>query len=216
MPSEYLEPPAVGGDARPSPHHAARRAVVRSDDPDVDAELTNVLGRVVRLAAGRRRTHDRTPRPRHRRCSPPTSGTVSHGQSRCSPGASRRRAVHVVTTASLAARPRRTRPRVRSEAFRSDLPIETEDAELFVENSWSTTTSWSAWLTLDLVMTVPWCVMTTLAQADLPADNGILQTVAWRTSSTSPGSARTRRSVYGLVTSGGKVSVGESISLAPR
>ena len=63
---------------------------------------------------------------------------------------------------------------------------------------------------LHLVMSVPRCVMTTLAQDDLPADKGILQTVARENRFDIPGLGPSSCvGVYGLVSAGGAIAVGD-------
>ena len=65
--AEYLEPPEPGREAPPVRITLPDGAVVRSDDPGVDAALTNAARSVGTSGErGARCTHDRGPRPRHR------------------------------------------------------------------------------------------------------------------------------------------------------
>jgi uncharacterized protein YcbX len=89
--------------------------------------------------------------------------------------------VHLVTTATLA-RLGQLYPEGRFEArrFRPNIVVRTdEDVAGFVENEW---VGKEVRLGADVVLAItdncPRCVMTTLAQGDLPKDSGILRTAA--------------------------------------
>ena len=219
--AEYLEPPDPGREAPPVRITLPDGAEVRSDDPGVDDALTSALDRPVRLATaatGPPMIEDLAPDIEV--IAADVRGTVSRGQiALLAPGTFFDAApVHVVTTSSLAALAA-ANPASRFEParFRPNLLIETA-GDGFVENAWvDHNLTVGRDVTLHLLMSVPRCVMTTLAQADLPADKGILQTVARVNFIDIPGlGSNPAVGVYGLVTSGGQVSMGESISLAPR
>ena len=92
--------------------------------------------------------------------------------------------VHLVTTSTLN-RLRELYPQGRFEVrrFRPNIVIETaSSANAFVENEWiGRTLSIGEQARLKVIAPCPRCVMTTLAQADLPKDPGILRTVALHT-----------------------------------
>jgi uncharacterized protein len=86
--------------------------------------------------------------------------------------------IHLLTTATLD-RLRELYPKGRFEAarFRPNLVIETpEGTEGFIEQSWTGKTVTIGEVQLSITGPCARCVMTTLAQGDLPKDSGILRT----------------------------------------
>ncbi len=116
--------------------------------------------------------------------------------------------VHVMTTATLD-RLRELYPQGRFEVrrFRPNVVVETSNgAKDFVENAWiGRTVRIGEGVRLSITGPCPRCVMTTLAQGDLPKDSGILRTAA-RHNEVNVG-------VYASVLRGGKVRRGDAISL---
>jgi uncharacterized protein YcbX len=116
--------------------------------------------------------------------------------------------VHVLTTATLD-RLRELYPQGRFEVrrFRPNVVVETADgAHGFVENAWiGRTIAVGDEVRLGITGPCPRCVMTTLPQADLPRDVGILRTAA-RHNQANVG-------VYASVVRGGRVRRGDAIRL---
>jgi uncharacterized protein YcbX len=116
--------------------------------------------------------------------------------------------VHVMTTATLD-RLRELYPQGRFEVrrFRPNVVVETfGGVSGFVENAWiGRTVRIGEEVRLNITGPCPRCVMTTLAQGDLPKDSGILRTAA-RHNEVNVG-------VYAAVLRGGKVRRGDAISL---
>jgi hypothetical protein len=116
--------------------------------------------------------------------------------------------VHVLTTATLD-RLRALYPAGRFEVrrFRPNMVIATADDEAdFVENGWiGRTLAIGDAVRLSVTGPCPRCVMTTLAQGDLPRDVGILRTAA--------GHNQANVGVYASVSQGGEVRRGDSVRL---
>jgi len=216
--AEYLEPPVAGDDPAPVRITLPDDTTVRSDDRDADDALSRALGREVRLQT-------RAP-------DAPTiedlaadvedipaavRGTVHEGQiALLSPPGTffDCAAVHVMTTSSLAA-VAAAYPGGRFDPmrFRPNVLVDTGSAGGFVENAWvGGPLRVGADAVFDLVMSAPRCVMTTLAQADLPADKGILQTIGRENRFDIPGLGPSScLGVYGMVTASGAVTAGDPV-----
>ncbi len=202
-----------------------------SDDPGVDDRLSAVFGRPVRLVtvapegstylavwpdidgvipddfkqqnqvAGRGRRH--ADRPRARAASPPgTFFDVS--------------ALHVVTEATLR-RLGEVAPESRFavERYRPNLVLDAGD-EPFAENGWSGSalTVGDELQALVLLPTMR-CIMTTLAQGDLPRDANVLRTVAAQNRIEIPGLGTwSCVGAYAAVTTSGDVRVGDEVAAA--
>jgi uncharacterized protein len=87
-------------------------------------------------------------------------------------------AVHLVTSGSVRELTRHA-PQSRFDAhrFRPNLVVDTDD-DGFVETGWQGQILQIGSVQLRVSITVPRCVMTTLAQGDLPADRDVLRTIA--------------------------------------
>lgn len=145
---------------------------VTSGEPGADAALSRFLGRAVEL----RWALDAPPTRETAR-----AGGVEAGLSRAAPAGTffDYAPVHLLTTATLAALAARA-PGSRFEAprFRPNLVIDTGVAAGFVENAWpGRALRLGEGLRLQVIDPTPRCVMTTLAQGDLPADPAVLKTV---------------------------------------
>ncbi len=116
--------------------------------------------------------------------------------------------VHLLTTATLD-RLRMLYPQGRFESrrFRPNIVVETGNSEKdFVENAWiGQRLAIGDAVRLGITGPCPRCVMTTLAQGDLPHDAGILRTAARHN--------RASVGVYAMVLQGGKVRRGDSVRL---
>jgi hypothetical protein len=116
--------------------------------------------------------------------------------------------VHVLTTATLN-RLRALYPAGRFEVrrFRPNMVIGTaNDGAAFVENAWiGRTLAIGDAVRLNVTGPCPRCVMTTLAQGDLPRDAGILRTPAQHN--------QANVGVYASVLQGGEVRRGDSVRL---
>ena len=116
--------------------------------------------------------------------------------------------VHLLTTSTLD-RLRALYPEGRFEVrrFRPNIVVNTADGEEgFVENGWiGRTIAIGDSVRVSITGPCPRCVMTTLAQGDLPKDAGILRTAA-RYNGANVG-------VYASVLQGGRVQRGDSVSL---
>jgi uncharacterized protein YcbX len=116
--------------------------------------------------------------------------------------------VHVLTTATLD-RMRELYPQGRFEVrrFRPNVVVQTTDgARDFVENAWiGHTLAIGDTVRLAITGPCPRCVMTTLAQGDLPKDPGILRTAAQHN--------QVNVGVYASVVRGGEVRRGDAIRL---
>jgi hypothetical protein len=130
--------------------------------------------------------------------------------------------VHLVTTATLE-RLKELYPQGRFDQrrFRPNLLVSTADAQAgFVENGWvGKTLAVGDSVRLAVTDPCPRCIMTTLAQEDLPADPGILRTAA-RHNSLVGGEARgpdgayaASVGVYARVLSGGTVRRGDPVRI---
>jgi uncharacterized protein YcbX len=115
---------------------------------------------------------------------------------------------HLLTTATLD-RLRELYPQGRFEIrrFRPNIVVETAtDGKDFVENNWvGKTVAIGDTVRLSITGPCPRCVMTTLAQSDLPRDPGILRTAAQHN--------RANVGVYASVLQGGRIRRGDSVRL---
>jgi MOSC domain-containing protein len=184
--ASFAKPPASDADLPPVRISLPDGDEVSSDDDDVDARLSGVVGREVTLARtapedatfeeywpdmegvspdGHR---DTVTRERLGIAAPP--GTFFDAA-----------ALHLLTTATLD-RLRALHPAGRFEVrrFRPNLVVTVDGgAEDFVENEWvGRTVTLGASARAVVLAPVPRCVMTTLAQGDLPKDPSILRTPA--------------------------------------
>ena len=203
--ASFLEPPDPES-AEPPPARIALPdgTTVRSDDPGVDDAISRAIDRPVRLRAGA-----------------PEKWVIDDEQIALlsPPGTFFDAApVHVVTTASLAALAAAS-PTSRFDVrrFRPNVLVAVDETG-FVENDWvDTSLQIGAEVALHLVMSVPRCVMTTLAQDDLPADKAILQTVTRENRIDIPGMGPNPCiGVYGLVTANGEIACGDRVEVRPR
>ena len=115
--------------------------------------------------------------------------------------------LHVLTTGTLD-RLRELNPRSRFEPrrFRPNLIIDTGDRKGFVENDWiGKTIAIGPEVRIQVTGPCPRCVMTTLAQADLPKDPEILKTVAQHN--------HVQVGVYASVVQAGTIRIGDTITV---
>jgi hypothetical protein len=195
-------------------------AMVSSDDPGVDDVLSAVVGRGVRL--------ERTApaEPVLEEYWPDMEGLSPEGNrdmltdermaSEAPPGTFFDLAsVSVLTTATLD-RLAELYPQGRFDVrrFRMNLIVEVDD-DGFVENDWiGRTLAVGDGVSLSVIAADPRCVMTTLAQGDLPKDPGILRAAAQHNRVEIPGSGSYPCvGVYATVASGGRVQRGDSLAL---
>jgi len=116
--------------------------------------------------------------------------------------------VHVLTTATLdGLRVRYPEGRFEIRRFRPNVVIEaTNGGTSFVENAWiGHTLAIGDAVRLSVTGPCPRCVMTTLAQGDLPRDTGILRTAAQHN--------QANAGVYASVLQGGEIRRGDSVRL---
>jgi uncharacterized protein len=126
-------------------------------------------------------------------------------------------AIHLVTSATLA-RLAEVYPAGRFEArrFRPNLVVETPGLEGFVENDWVGRQLLIGDVRLNVIIPSPRCVMTTLAQGDLPADAGVLRAAAQhnRVMIQPVGVEMPSVGVYAVVEQGGSIRKGDEVLLA--
>jgi uncharacterized protein YcbX len=115
--------------------------------------------------------------------------------------------LHVLTTGTLD-RLRELNPRSRFEPrrFRPNLMVDTGDKKGFVENEWiGRTIAVGPEVRLEVTGPCPRCVMTTLAQADLPNDPAILKTAAQHN--------EVRVGIYTSVVRTGTIRIGDTVTI---
>jgi uncharacterized protein len=115
--------------------------------------------------------------------------------------------LHVLTTATLdELRALNPESRFEPRRFRPNLIVDTGDKKGFVENDWiGKTLAIGADVRILVTGPCPRCVMTTLAQGDLPKDPGILKTAARYNEA--------RVGVYASVVQAGAIQVGDTVTL---
>ncbi|MGI8961313.1 MAG: MOSC domain-containing protein [Bryobacteraceae bacterium] len=186
--------------------------VVNSDQPDVNQILSNVLKRDVTLASA-----SPNPRPATAEEYWPDIPGLDHRDTVTDFGLPEgtffdAAVVHLLTTATLN-RLHELYPQGRFETrrFRPNMIVETADGEAnrkddFVEDAWiGKTLAIGDAVRLSITSPCFRCVMTTLAQGDLPKDAGILRTPAQH--------HKAAVGVYAAVLQGGKVRRGDSVRL---
>jgi uncharacterized protein YcbX len=103
---------------------------------------------------------------------------------------------------------------VRVERFRPGLVIDTGATTGFVENDWAGRTARLGDAVIELSVASPRCVMTTLAQHELPRDLAILRTLARHNRITMEGlGAYACLGIYAEVVTPGEVRVGDPLAL---
>lgn len=114
--------------------------------------------------------------------------------------------VHIITTSTINYL-RKLAPESRIEArrFRPNIVIEVPDKEDFVENDWIGKTLTFGNVQLKISQETKRCVMTTLAQGDLPKDPNVLRSIV-RNNAGSFG-------VYASVVKAGRVSIGDRFEI---
>jgi uncharacterized protein YcbX len=115
--------------------------------------------------------------------------------------------LHILTTATLD-KLRELYPSGRFEPrrFRPNLIIDTPEQTDFVENQWiGHTLSIGPEVKIEVTGPCPRCVMTTLAQGDLPKDAGILKTAARHN--------QVRVGVYASVVQGGTIRIDDTVTI---
>lgn len=155
--------------------HMPDGAIVRADAPDVDARLSEAAGTPLTLVR---------------------EAAISHFDSA---------PVHVLSTSSLRWLAARTgSDSVDARRFRPNIVLETPGAEL-VEDAWIGRTLRIRDVELVVTKRTERCVMTTMAQADLPADPSVLRTLAAQNEAC--------LGVYATIARIGSLAVGDAASL---
>jgi uncharacterized protein YcbX len=206
----YLEPPRNGSKLPAVRLTMSDGAIVTSDQPDVTRILSGAFGREVRLAEAL--GEGASPPAQAEEYWPDMEGlehrdTVTDFEL---PSGTffDLATVHLLTTATID-RLRALYPEGRFEArrFRPNIVVSTGvDQQGFVENEWiGRTMAIGDEVRLRISGPCPRCVMTTLAQADLPKDPGILRTAAQHN--------QANVGVYAEVLAGGTARRGDPVAL---
>jgi uncharacterized protein YcbX len=198
---------------------------VAADDPDVDDRLSAYVGRPVELAS------EAPTRSRYLAVWPEIDG-VMPDDDRAAIGIGNEddgtltdlqlamaspsgtffdvAALHVVTTSTL------SHLGFPSERFRPTVVIERDEASPFVENDWGTgATMTLGGVTASGLFPTMRCIMTTLAQGDLPRDNGVLQRIARENRVDLPGfGVWSCVGAYLSVSQPGRIAVGDTVAVA--
>ncbi len=200
----FVEPPTLGEALPPVRITLPDGTSILSEQPDFNRRLSQVLGREVVLSRATLAS------PRLEQFWPQVEGFAS--QPRVTEEAMPPRTffdlapLHLLTTATLG-RLADLYPQGRFDArrFRPNLVIEPAHAQHdFVEHRWiGQTLTIGEQVRLQITGACPRCVMTTLPQADLPADLGILRTAARHT--------QANVGVYASVLHGGTIRLGDAI-----
>jgi uncharacterized protein len=114
--------------------------------------------------------------------------------------------VHIITTSTINYL-RKLAPESRIEArrFRPNIIIEVPDTDSFIENDWVGKTLTIGSVQLKISQETKRCVMTTLAQGDLPKDSNVLRSIV----ANNVGCF----GVYASVVKPGRVSIGDKIGI---
>jgi len=98
--------------------------------------------------------------------------------------------------------------------FRPNVVVEVDGAPGFPENDWVGRTLAFGDVRASVFLSAPRCVMTTLAQEELPNDAGVLRAIARHNRFDIPGLGPSSCvGVYALVTAGGAASVGQPVEV---
>jgi uncharacterized protein len=185
---------------------------------DVDAALSNLLGRQVRLDQPSLGTDDM-----YESEWPEVEGlALSNVSMDFAVAMSTEKgtfadlaALHLITTSSLrhlAALAPASEIDIRR--FRPSIVIDTGDTEGFVENDWAGRTGKIGGATITFGTAAPRCIMTTVEQGDLPRDTTVLQTLAKHNRQGLFGAGNFAcLGVYAEVAAGGEIAVGDSLVL---
>ncbi len=122
--------------------------------------------------------------------------------------------LHILTMASIAHIQERAGDSViNSDRFRPSILIDTADAEGLIENDWEDRTATIGGATIQFGSTAPRCVMTTRAQAGLPRDKNVLQTIAAQNKRPFGGFGDfPSLGIYAVVVDPGPVAVGDALT----
>lgn len=226
--ARYVEEPAAGAPLPAVAIDLGGGRSARSDDPDVDAQLSAHLGRSVRLTtvapdgAGYLAVWPQIEGvlPEDMRASgigEEADGTLTDlPVGLAVPGSFFDvAALHVVTTSTLRHLGEvAPASRFAVERYRPNAVIDV-DAAPFVENGWTgATAQLGSAVTASVMMPTMRCIMTTLAQGDLPRDPGVLQAVAQHNRIELPGLGTwSCVGAYASVLTGGRVAVGDAVAV---
>ena len=230
--AEFLEEPVAGGAAPSARITLPDGTVVTSDDPNVHAVLSNFLGREVTLAdaAPQGSTFEETwpdiegmapsefiDSTRVRSDEGEAVSDLALGLA-AAPGSFFDLApIHVVTSSSLDELSRlQPGSRFVSQRFRPNVVIDAPAAG-FAENGWvGATLRLGAEAAVSVMMPTMRCVMTTLAQGDLPDDRAILRTATDHNRIEISGLGHWACvGAYASVVSPGTVRVGDDVDVRP-
>ena len=218
--AEYLAEPQAGAGPAPARMTLPDGESVDTDDPRVHEVLSRTFGHPVRL-------ENRPPdgavyesyTPPLVGISDPESDTVHDSPvGIVAPGTFFDAApLHVVTSATLAhlaeLAPASSFPAAR---FRPNIVVTIDDETGFVENEWvGHSLALGPEVSASVFLAAPRCVMTTLAQADLPRDLGVLQTIARNNRFDIPGLGPSSCvGVYALIATSGAVRRGDAVAIS--
>jgi uncharacterized protein YcbX len=123
--------------------------------------------------------------------------------------------LHIVTTATLARlsdlAPGTT---ISPGRFRPNVVVVVDTEPGFVENAWVNRSLTFGDVEASVFLSAPRCVMTTLAQGDLPRDPKVLQTIAHNNRFDIPGLGPSSCvGVYAIVTSSGSTQLGDPVAI---
>ena len=193
-----------------------------TEDADISDRLSEVFGRPVRLSATApkdAKIEEIWPEVKGPRRYGPTIGeqsgepVIEVGASFAAPGDFFDfSAIHVLTTNTVGELNRLEPESVFDvRRFRPNIVVEVPDGQGFVENDWKSIRIDD--LSLDVLMPVPRCVMTTLAQSELPKDPGILRATARHNMiEAGPLGELPCAGVYASVASGATIRTGDTVS----
>jgi uncharacterized protein YcbX len=215
----YIEEPRAESENAPVRITLPDGTTVDSDDPQVHEIVSRVVGRSVRLET------TAPEGPVIEVLSPIIEGIPEAQQeivgdtdiAVVAPGTFFDAApLHVVTTATLShlagLAPQSS---FAASRFRPNVVVAIEGESGFVENRWvGSTVTLGTEVNASVFLAAPRCVMTTLAQAELPRDLAVLQTVARHNRFDIPGLGPSSCvGVYALVTTGGTARRGDPVAI---
>ncbi|MEQ1603033.1 MAG: MOSC domain-containing protein [Methylophilaceae bacterium] len=203
--AQFLSLPKVG-DAHPAVRITfPDGTVAQSDQSDINQIASRIFGREVRLETAI------TSKPHLEQFWPegidPANSDVVTQENTLVGTFFDAAPIHILTTSTIN-QLRKLYPEGRFEArrFRPNIVVDTGTAAEFVENDWAgKTLAIGDEVRLEISSACPRCVMTTLAQGDLPKDYGILSTIVQGN--------KGNVGIYAKVIQGGSVKRGDAVRL---